>query len=348
MLTLIIMVFLTLFLGGLIWFRDTRGKASGFFDLDSAASLRGFWCLIILLVHVPADHQNLIQDLLGSFAYIGVTFFFMTSGYGLMLGVRKKGISALDCFWQRRLPKLLVPMMLMNLLTMLMELLLAGKTNLWGIFGITGFVRQLLTFYFVFWIIFRIPDTVCSLSRKTGILILSIPVISLLIYFTDGFGVLGWPTESFGFLYGILLAKYKDRLCLRVSRKWLHSCVLTCVVSLVLGVLYLKWKSVAFLGDYLLKILLGQGIILFMLTFSTGYSLGNPVSRFLGSISYEVYLLHSLAFFCLDAVWAKWDSGLYVLISILLTVLFAVVIHKAGEAILDSIKNKRSLLWLKN
>lgn len=348
MLTLIIMAFLALFLGGLLWFRDAQGKTSGYFDLDSTASLRGFWCLIILLVHVPVDHQNLIQDLLGSFAYIGVTFFFMTSGYGLMLGVQKKGTSALACFWQRRLPKLLVPMVLMNLLTMLMEWLLVGKTNPWGIFGITGFVRQLLAFYLVFWVVFSIPDTVCSLPGKTRILMLSIPGISMLIYFTDGFGVLGWPTESFGFLYGILLAKYKDRLCLQVSRKWLHSCVLTCAASLVLGVLYLKWKTVFFLGDYLIKILLGQGIILFMLTFSAGHSLGNPVSRFLGSISYEVYLLHSLAFYCLDAMWAKWNSGLYVLISILLTVLFAVVIHKTGEAILDSIKNKRSLLWQKN
>lgn len=59
---------------------------------------------------------------MGSFAYIGVTFFFMTSAYGLKVGAKKNPDST-KVFWRRRLPKLLIPMFLVNVLTMVMHLI---------------------------------------------------------------------------------------------------------------------------------------------------------------------------------------------------------------------------------
>ena len=52
---------------------------SHFFDLQNTAAMRGFWCIIVILVHIPAAYQNRLQDALGRFDYIGVTSFFMTS-----------------------------------------------------------------------------------------------------------------------------------------------------------------------------------------------------------------------------------------------------------------------------
>ena len=60
------------------------------FDKQNSNAMRGFWCLIVILVHIPVPYQNRIQNMLGSFAYIGVTFFFMTSAYGLRLGCVSK------------------------------------------------------------------------------------------------------------------------------------------------------------------------------------------------------------------------------------------------------------------
>lgn len=80
---------------------------SHFFNLTNTTAMRGFWCIIVILVHIPAVYQNRIQDLMGSFAYIGVTFFFMTSAYGLKVGAKKNPDST-KVFWRRRLPKLLM------------------------------------------------------------------------------------------------------------------------------------------------------------------------------------------------------------------------------------------------
>lgn len=90
--------------------------------LTNTTAMRGFWCIIVILVHIPAVYQNRIQDLMGSFAYIGVTFFFMTSAYGLKVGAKKNPDST-KVFWRRRLPKLLIPMFLVNVLTMVMHLI---------------------------------------------------------------------------------------------------------------------------------------------------------------------------------------------------------------------------------
>ena len=60
------------------------------FDVYDSRILKGAFCIIIILVHIPEVYQNKIQDLMGSFAYIGVTFFFMTSSYGMRLSMQKK------------------------------------------------------------------------------------------------------------------------------------------------------------------------------------------------------------------------------------------------------------------
>lgn len=85
-----------------------RPNGEHFFNRENSGAMRGFWCLIVVLVHIPATYQNRAQDMLGSFAYVGVTFFFLTSACGLRLAAVKRPES-LKAFWRNRLPKLLVP-----------------------------------------------------------------------------------------------------------------------------------------------------------------------------------------------------------------------------------------------
>ena len=96
-----------------------------FFDIDNTNAMRGFWCLIVILVHIPAAYQNPIQDMLGSFAYIGVTFFFMTSAYGLSLA-QKKNPNSIYSFWRRRLPKLLIPCLVVNVVGLFFNAIVGG------------------------------------------------------------------------------------------------------------------------------------------------------------------------------------------------------------------------------
>ena len=333
MLTWITMILIAAFLGCLLIIRDTQGKKNRFFDLDTTTTMRGFWCLVVMLVHVPELYQNKIQNLLGSFAYIGVTFFFMTSSYGLMLAVKKSPDAALKGFWKRRLPKLLVPMLAVNVLTLAVDSLM-GEASVRTLVSMTGFVRQLLLFYFVFWVVFKLPIPGLDLKCREWLLCGCVAAISLLIYVTNGMGLFSWPVESLGFLYGVLLAQYADSFTKKLSSGWLLKCAVGCVLALILGVLYLQVKHEIFWGDYVVKILLGGSILTFVLGVNTKYALGNAVGRFLGGISYEVYLIHGLAFRWVHHACGQINSGLYILVSMIVAVLLSAAVQWASKWIL--------------
>lgn len=328
MLTVFCMLFIAAFFGYLAFAPDTQGRTNRFFDLNTTTAMRGFWCLIVMLVHVPEANQNQIQDMIGSFAYIGVTFFFMTSGYGLMLSVKRTDAGQMSWgFWKRRLPKLLVPMFVANILATIVDAM-AGEARIQDVFSLNPFVRQLLLFYLTFWAVFHMPFL--GNLKKQRIVCVAVVVISLLIYFTD---VGGWAVESLGFVYGILLADWKEKFSIKAKQHWGKGLAVLMACCLCLGILYLKAKHVIFLGDYLLKIVLGIAILLLILWANVKYPVGNVAGRFLGKISYEVYLIHGFVFEQLQHILTGVDSGCYIVISIIATVILSVAIYGISELV---------------
>lgn len=170
MITYAIMGAILLLLAFLLLYKaEYTEDTNHFFDLTNTTAMRGFWCLIVILVHIPAAYQNRIQDMIGSFAYIGVTFFFMTSAYGLKIGAAKNPDS-IKIFWRRRLPKLLVPMLLVNILGMIMSVA-EGKEITWhNLISINAWVLWLLACYFIYWIVNRLILIRGGVSRHSCML----------------------------------------------------------------------------------------------------------------------------------------------------------------------------------
>ena len=128
---------------------------NSFMSIEDSGFLRAFWCIIVILVHVPNLYQNKIQDLLGSFAYIGVTFFFMTSAYGLKYSlVHKKRY--INNFWRRRLPPILIPALIASSIAAIVQGIAVSWENItfFSFMNISGWVKVLLLLYLVFWIIY--------------------------------------------------------------------------------------------------------------------------------------------------------------------------------------------------
>lgn len=132
-------------------------EKKNFFDLSDTTVLKGIFCIIVVLVHVPVEYQNPIQDAVGSFAYIGVTFFFMTSSFGLMYSTEHKE-GYINRFWLNRLPPLLIPALLCNAVDIAVKALGDTQITFWSVISINSWVRVLLLYYLVFWIVKIIPD----------------------------------------------------------------------------------------------------------------------------------------------------------------------------------------------
>ena len=225
-------------------------------------------------------------------------------------------------------------MVIVNVLRVFAEFFALDEFSLLGFISITGFVKQLLFFYLIFWIVFYLLPEKISIDAKSNILHICIFAVSLLIYFWKSNPLLGWSVESFGFSYGVLLARKKDVFVRFAEKNWLLKCVAACGAALAFGVIYLKFKSIVFLGDYVIKVFLGIFILLFILLLNSKISIGNAVSRFLGGVSYEVYLVHDVVFIALAALFPSLDSGLFVIGSIIISVIISVLVNKISKTVL--------------
>lgn len=317
---------LLVLMGALCWKLEyCPGGNDGFFDTQNTKALRGFWCVIVILVHIPYPYQNAVQDLAGSFAYVGVTFFFMTSAYGLTLGQRKN--PRLSGFWRRRLPKLLITNLARNVFFWTLFLVLFGwRATIWQLLDVDCWVTWLLGCFLFFWIGHRFCGKWADWSIAACLI-----VISLAVYWINQLKIMqtsNWSSEAYGFLWGIALARYDTSVRAFLQRKWLAGTVFWCICSLVLGAAYLKLKPVVFFGNYLLRILLGAAILMFLLALNARIRIGNRIIWALGEISFEVYLFHSFVFQLVQNLAPQLSSGAFILTSMALTFLSAALVHR--------------------
>lgn len=308
------------------------GGNNAFFDKENSNALRGLWCIIVILVHIPAQYGNALQNMAGSFAYIGVTFYFLSSGYGLSLKGAQMG------FWRKRLPKLLLPQLLTNVSSVLLFWLLLGeKPNILSILWVARWLRWLLACYLLFWLCRRL---IKNKTAANGMITLGILALSIGQYSLKNAGLLTetvWPTEIFGFLWGIFLANLTAKFQQFGKQRWPVKAIILCAVALVLGVLYLLGKDVVFWGDYLLKTVLGLGILAFLLFINTKISIGNKALDFLGNISYEMYLSHTVVISLLSRLLPDVSSGVFILLVLSGSLVLSALIQYASKHILKKL-----------
>lgn len=148
-----------------------------------------------------------------------------------------------------------------------------------------------------------------------------------------------WPTESIGFAYGIILADCVEWMKVWSDRGWLKKSIWLFLIGGIAGSAYLKLKSAGFLGDYCLKIFLGFVLLILILHLIRKMKIGNQALAFLGSISYEVYLLHGVVFAFLTGATGIENSGVFIWGALIITVVTAVAIKRVSMPIIEAIKN---------
>lgn len=327
----LIMFAILIFLAFDLLFKVKRKETTThFFDLDNTIALRGFWCIVVVLVHIPLLYQNRIQDMIGSFGYIGITFFFMASGYGLTLKNNKQPESIKD-FWRQRLPKLLITGWVISIVSKaIYVVVLKEKCSLISFFHIHGWIKWLIVCYFFFWISHRIKYTLKRKVLRRSICTALVIIFSIVTYVLKNKGIIDqtiWPTECYGFIWGMLLCDYREVFVELFNKKWARKIIGVMVIAVLLGVSYLKLKPVIFLGDYCLKIVLGLAITVLILVSNIRLSYGNAVSMFLGRISFEIYLVHGAVIHILQGLLPKLSSGVFILLTLIVTVGMAFVLH---------------------
>lgn len=327
----------------LILCNTRKGVFQNILTLNSSTTLKAISCIIVVMVHFKEEHQNFMQDAIGSFAYIAVTIFFLLSGYGMSYSIERKK-DYLKNFWRNRFSSIITPAVVTNILAFFILWICRGQANFKILLTTNTFVIVLSQFYILFYIIHKL--TFISKNVKNYILISTVTASSLISYFcTPDIGsasiAFGWPWERMGLAWGIILYMFKDKIYTVFSKFTTFRYFALLLVGLILGIAYLKYKTVFFFGSYLLKLILGVTLISLVLQYLSNRTSTSTIINFIAGISYEIYLIHEISMRIIDLIIPNIQSGYFILLTYILTFILAYIVHLISKPIIKVIHTKR-------
>lgn len=302
-------------------------------------TLKGLCAIVVVMVHFRPEYQNQLQDAIGGFAYVAVTFFFMFSAYGMQWSLANKP-GYLKHFWRGRLVGLLLPAILINISFFVIQSVYEGQLRFATLIYANDYIVVLLEYCLLFYVVMRFCQLRGIRNLKYAYIFMTAIVVvsSLLLYFltiyVDGRHGTNWCFERYGLIWGLGLFAFFPAVKRWLGRATVTKLIVSTIVSGILGALYIKGgKEIFFWGEYVLKIALGLSLVVTVLLLTRRLTIGNRITAFLGSISYEIYLSHAWVMYLLAHYFPSLGSGEFILATYASTIAFSYAIHKAVMAI---------------
>lgn len=273
----------------------------------NSLALKGIACLVIVAHHYSSylggAHENLVKEFFSLVCgYIAVAMFFFLSGYGLMESEKRRRLSAI-AFLKRRLSRVYIPFVLTNILFIIILLCIgsyeiSARNLVFQSFGfelvdsITWFVPVTLLFYFFVLLLSGLQN---RLHKACGMLALCAGyVISGIILFDIPFYAY---VSSPAFPLGYIASLYNKEICkfVRGIFRWILLAFSTIVFA------FLSWAMMGHLSiqRHELYGVIGMNNIALLgiiVAIFAGKDYPWFHCKWLGDISYEVYLCHAKVF----------------------------------------------------
>lgn len=330
---------LTLIPIGVLGFVVVQGSSlnltsNGYMSRTYTNAIKGMACIIIMYVHISDEYVNPIQDIIGSFAYVGVFAFFAISAFGCRSSIEKNP-GYLNNFWKKRILALFVPAILINLINFFLKLVILNIPDIRVLYAFNQYIYAIIVAYFVFWLVWKvevIPETIKDFL--VGMICLS---FSLITYLSPVKLFFIWPTESVGFVCGLLLYHQKNLLTNQLNHNHTIKTVIIFLLSIVLGILYLRFKLVFFIGGYILRAILAGILLLLFSAITMKISFEGKFIQILGNSSYEFYLAHLVVISLVGRMLQEVSSGVFIILVAIITVVMSVLISQISNSIVQAI-----------
>ena len=205
---------------------------------------------------------------------------------------------------------------------------------------LNGYVIVLLEYCLAFYIVnFIRRKYPFSNAVYDFVLIFIVCVSSLWIYLSGSGGVTsGWCYERLGLVWGQLLYRHYEGFKKWLQCRYVVKFLVFGFLGAILGVLYLKYKPIWFWGEYLLKIVLGLELLIFLGITTIKFMRSNRMTDFLGRISYETYLSHGFIAILLISLFPQMSSGFFIICLIASTLLFSYLAHLINRPLVEGCK----------
>lgn len=347
--------------------------------LDKAKAIQGFAAVAIIIHHLS---QQLVERAgpVGFFEELGVLFvgiFFFFSGYGLYTSLKTKE-NYLKGFLGKRLVAVLIPFYVCNTVFVINSCLTgASYKPLQLLYVLSGwsllndhmwYVIEIVILYIAFFIFYRFIKNRTVATVAMSVFVLVMMAGSLMLChgsdFSCSYWFMGewWYNSSFLFIIGIIFSRHIEGLR-KIARKiYFILLPVFAALTVLLGLqtryalkTWSYWSEIpgedpAYLDKIRCLAIQLPWIIVFVcfvLLLMMKLKFGNPVLKFLGTISLELYLIHNLFLTGLTGKIAQIPSaGMYIVLTILLSVGFATVLSGFDKYLIALISGKKKAVAL--
>lgn len=347
------------------------------FSLKQTKALQGFLALCIMFHHIGQKTcaswlpRNAIFFKPGLEIFVPTGFYFVVlflffSGYGLLKSFRVKP-NYLNGFIKKRI----LPVVFTGYVVLIMYYIfrLIQKEP----FSVTNLVLYLLQFkmcnvngWFVialpiFYLVFYFAFKYCKTENKA----LLITCLSIFVYCIIGtildhssyiMGGEWWYNSAYGFVLGLLFAKYEEKILTHVKKHF--KLYITLSFLLLIPLLICTEIGRVFISYYgengnpktkipkrwamlSLETISSFSYVFFMLAFGLKCKIGNKILNFMGSLTLEFYLVHGLfvELFCysfvsyLRPLYLFRNPALYVVVVFVISLPISILIKKCSSLI---------------
>lgn len=299
-------------------------------------SYKGVFAILIMLHHVALTVTNLPVALWGM-KYIGfsiVGYFFFVSGYGVIYSFHKKE-NYLDSFIKKRMPRILIPYVLIEVVWLIYYLesgIFTLRQYVYEFFLGNWFVTVIILFYLSFYIFYK------NFTEKTAfILICGIAGGVFLVAFLLGADT-NWYASLIAFPFGIIL--YEKNLG---QERYIKNRLIQ--KSIAFGIIYVGVLGGRMLLQYmggiysspLLQGILRNGVTLsflvFMLYLQKLIKLRGRLFQGVSKIYYEIYLVHMFVLPVLS--WRMKMDGIELMFAtVIISIIGAILLHCLSDILL--------------
>lgn len=300
---------------------------------ENSGMLKGVMAIMVLIHHI-ADRTStgVLFHPFSNFGYAAVGVFLFLSGYGLQISYLKKGEKYSIGYFKKRIPAILFPYILINLIYWLVytvngDIYTPDMVFFSIILGdiivpFSWYMTEILVLYLFFGLFMKMK------SKKNDMIIRNAVVVLL---FSVGAFVLDmgywWYVSNIPFVVGVIAASYSDEI-MKKTKKYMW---LIALISLI-GFIVLH---VFFYGSTLFMNVASVMFTVFVVALATYVEPRFGVLNFLGDMSLEIYLMQGMFIVVLanlggfrqnDFLWA-----LYIIVG---TLVSAFVVHCLNKLIL--------------
>lgn len=295
-------IFVIVFLG--LLFYGCKVIREGFrevpLDYNNTIALRGLCAVEIVIGHIGVASRDPWLFLNRKAGVLVVGVFLFLSGYGLIFSLNKKE-NYLQGFFRHRIPKLLLPAFFVYIIYYILELVntpvgsrlavtLKYFTFLKFSEKINWYVTELLFLYVIFYLLYR------YFKVKTANIVLSVLCVFFIIICYFGGAGNTWYGSTLCFPLGILFGCYESKLMLLIRKKFGFVLVSSFFLTGV-GVFLFFINEHNFISNVIGRSIASVFFCIGVVAVLLKVKIGNVITDRLGTISYELFLVHEIFVF---------------------------------------------------